>query len=305
MHDGWRVRSAGPLRGLCCPVRGRRARVPETRGGLRDTGTVFLGHAGDVVPGWPCLLRTGGQEAWRRLGSRKSVCRRPLRGARGRLCRRLPVFLVLALALAWGFVSRDMRGAGVGSRAGLPLRSAPRVRRIISLASSCVWAGGSASAPVVGVPLPLAFSGGGAGRVTAGAVIPPEGGMVSAPCGGGLVSGGTLLGPALIVPLRGAVRLAVCRAASPAGALTAVASVVAVWVPLGGSGSAVGRSRGPARRLRRRRGTVVLPGYRLTHRSRQQRWCLLADHVGGKALWRRGSALRGPLRRRRVCGAAV
>ena len=233
MQDGWRVRGAGPLRGLCCPVRGGRARVPETRGGLRDTSTVLLGHAGDVVPGWPCLLCTGRQEAWRRLGSRKSVCRQPVRGARGRLCRRLPVFLILALALAWGFVPRDMRGAGVGSRAGLPVRPAPCVRRIISQAPSGIWVGGPAPAPVIGVPLSPARPGGRAGRVTAGAVIPPGGGVVSAPCGGASVSGGTLLGPALIVPFRGAVRPAVCREAIPASARTVVASVIAVWVPSG------------------------------------------------------------------------
>ena len=110
MQDGWRVRGAGPLRGLCCSVRGGIARVPETWGGLRYAGTVFLGRASAFIPGWPCLLRTGDQEAGRRLGSRKSVCRRSERGAHGRLCCRLPVFLILAVALAWGFVPRYMRG---------------------------------------------------------------------------------------------------------------------------------------------------------------------------------------------------
>ena len=50
--------------------------------------------------------------------------------------------------------------------------------------------------------------------------------MVSAPSDGGSVSGGTLLGPALVVPLRGAVGPAVRRAAISAGACTAVASVI-------------------------------------------------------------------------------
>ena len=249
MQDGWRVRGAGLLRGLCCPVRGGIARAPETRGGLRDTGTVFLGRAGDVVPRWPCVLCTGGEEAWRRLGSRKSVCRQPGWAARGRLCCRLPVFLTLALALARGFVPRDMRGAGVGSRTGLPLRPAPRVRHIIPQAPSGVRGRGPASAPVIGVPPSPAHPGGGAGRVTAGAVIPAGGGVVSAPRGGGSVSGGTLLGPALIVPFRGAVRPAVCRASIPAGAGTVVASVIAAWVPPEGVGPAVDRPLGPAQRL--------------------------------------------------------
>ena len=287
------------------PCQGGIARAPETRGGLRDTGTVFLGRAGDVVPRWPCLLCTGGQEAWRRLGSRKSECRQPVRGARGRLCCRLPVFLILALALAWGFVPRDTRGAGVGGRKGLPLRPAPRVRRIISQAPSGIWAGGPASAPVIGVPPSPARPGGGAGRVTAGAVIPAGGGVVSAPRGGGSVSGGTLLGTALIVPFRGAVRRAVCRAAILARARTAVASVIAVWVPSGGAGPAVDCPMGPARRLCRRLGTAVFPGHRLTHRRHQQYRRCLADHVGGRALRRRGRPLRSLLMGRRVLRAAV
>ena len=228
-----------------------------------------------------------------------------MRGARGRLCRRLPVFLTLALALARGLVPRDMRGAGVGSRTGLPLRPAPRVRRIISQAPSGIWAGGPASALVVGVPPSPACPGGGAGRVTAGAVSPAGGGVVSAPSGGGSVSGGTLLGPALIVPFRGAVRPAVCRAVIPAGARTAVASVIAAWVPSGGAGPAVGRPLGTARRLCRRWGTAVFPGHRLSHRRHQQSRRRLADHVGGGALRRRGRLLRSLLRGRRILGAAV
>ena len=70
MQDGRRVRGAGLLRSLRCPVRGGVARAPEARGGLCDTGTVFLGCAGNAVLRWPCLLYTGGQEAWCRLGPR-------------------------------------------------------------------------------------------------------------------------------------------------------------------------------------------------------------------------------------------
>ena len=121
VQDGRRVRGAGLLRGSCCPVRGGVARALEARGGLCDTGTVFLGCAGDVVPRWPCLLRTGGQEAWCRLGSRKSVSRQPVRGARGQPRRRLPAFLIVAFTLARGFVPRDMRGVGVGSPTGVPI----------------------------------------------------------------------------------------------------------------------------------------------------------------------------------------
>ena len=125
MQDGQRIRGAGPLRGLCRCVRGGIARVSETWGDLGYAGTTFLGRAWSFIPGWRCLLRTGGQEAWHRLGARKSVRRRPVRGARGRLCCRLPVFPILAVALARGFVPRHMQGAGVGSSAGLPLRPAP------------------------------------------------------------------------------------------------------------------------------------------------------------------------------------
>ena len=106
--------------------------------------------------------------------------------------------------------------------------------------------------------------------------------MVSAPSGGGSVSGGTLLGPALVVSLWGAVGPAVRRAAISAWACTAVASVIAVRVPLGGAGPAVGCALGPARRLYRRRGTAVFPGHRLTHRRYQQCLRRLADHAGGR-----------------------
>ena len=116
------------------------------------------------------------------------------------------------------------------------------------------------------------------------------GGVVSFPSGRGTVSGGTLLGPALVVPLWGAVGPAVRRAAISAWACTAVASVIAVWVASGGAGPEVGCPLGPARRLCRRGGTVVFPGHRLTHRRYQQCWRRLADHVEGKAL-RRGGAL--------------
>ena len=117
--------------------------------------------------------------------------------------------------------------------------------------------------------------------MTTGAVIPAGGDVVSAPSGGGSVSGGTLLGPALVVPLWGAVGPAVCRAAISAGACTAVASVIVAWVPSGGAGPAVGCPLGPARRLCRRWGTTVLPGHHLTHRRYQQCRRRLADHVGG------------------------
>ena len=160
VQDGRRIRGAGLLRGLCGPVRGGVARAPEARGGMCDTGTVFLGCAGDVVPRWLCLLRIGGQEAWCRLGSRESVSRQPVRGARGRLRRRLPALLIVALTLARGFVLRDMRGLGVGSRTGLPLRPAPRVRRVIPQASSGIRAGGAGPAPVIGAPLFPARPGG-------------------------------------------------------------------------------------------------------------------------------------------------
>ena len=70
MQDGWWVRGAGLLRSLRCPVRGGVARAPEAWGGLRDTGSVFLGRAGDAILRWPCLLCTRGQEARRRLGPR-------------------------------------------------------------------------------------------------------------------------------------------------------------------------------------------------------------------------------------------
>ena len=102
----------------------------------------------------------GGQEAWGRLGPRKSVSRQPVRGARGRLRRRLPAFLIVALTLVWGFVLRDMRGAGVGSRTGFPLRPAPRVWRVISQAPSGIRAGGAAPAPLIGAPLFPARPGG-------------------------------------------------------------------------------------------------------------------------------------------------
>ena len=155
MQDGRRVRGAGLLGGLHCPARGGVARAPEARGGLCDTGTVPLGRAGDAAPRQPCLLCTGGQEARCRLGPRQSVHRQPVRGACGRLRRRLPALLVVTLTLARGFVPRDMRGLGVGSRTGLPLRPAPRIRRIIPQASSGIWAGGAAPAPVIGAsPLP-------------------------------------------------------------------------------------------------------------------------------------------------------
>ena len=127
MQDGRRVRGAGLMRGLCDPVRGGVARAPEARGRLCGTRTVFLGRAGDTVPRWPCLLRTGSPEAWCRLGSRENVSRESVRGARGRLRRRLPALLIVALTLARGFVLWDMRGLSVGSRTGLPLRPAPRV----------------------------------------------------------------------------------------------------------------------------------------------------------------------------------
>ena len=146
--------------GLCCPVQGGVARAPEARGGLCDTGTVFLGCAGDIVPRWPCLLCMGGHEAWGHLGSRKSVSRQPVWGARGRLRRRLPPFLIVALTLAWGLVPWDMRGAGVGSRTGFPLRPAPDVWRVISQAPSGIWVGGAAPAPVIGAPLFPARPGG-------------------------------------------------------------------------------------------------------------------------------------------------
>ena len=188
MQNGWRVHGAGPLRGLCCPVKGGMALAPKAWGGLRDTGTASLGRAGGVIPGRPCLLCTGGQEAWRRLGPRRSVCWQPVWGTRGRLRRRLPVFLTVAWALLWGLVFWDMRGAGVGSRAGLPLRPAPSVRRIIPQAPGGIGAGGPAPAPVIGVPLSPARLRGRAGRVTAGAVTPPGGGVVSASGGGGAVS---------------------------------------------------------------------------------------------------------------------
>ena len=77
-----------------------------------------------------------------------SLCGR----ARGRLRRRLPALLVVALTLARGFVPRDMRGLGAGSRTRLPLRPVPRIRRIIPQASSGIRAGGAAPAPVIGAP---------------------------------------------------------------------------------------------------------------------------------------------------------
>ena len=70
VQEGQWVRGAGLLRSLRCPVRGGVAWAPEAWGGLCDTGMVLLGRAGDAVLRWPCLLRTGGQEARRRLGPR-------------------------------------------------------------------------------------------------------------------------------------------------------------------------------------------------------------------------------------------
>ena len=104
-----------------------------------------------------------------------------------------------------------------------------------------------------------------------------------------------------IIPLRGAVRPAVRRPAISAGALIAVASAIVLVVPSGGAGLAVGRPRGPVRHLCRRWGTTVLPGLRRTHQRRRR----LANHVGGRALWRRGFPLSSPLGGRRVFGAAV
>ena len=77
-----------------------------------------------------------------------------MRGGRGRLRRRLPAFLIVALTL------RDMRGAGVGSRTGFPLRPAPRVWRVISQAPSGIRVGGAVAAPVIGTPLFPARPGG-------------------------------------------------------------------------------------------------------------------------------------------------
>ena len=83
-----------------------------------------------------------------------------MRGARGRLRGRLPALLIVALTLARGFVLPDMRGMGVESRTGLPLRPAPRVRRVIPQASNGIRAGGAAPAPVIGAPLFPACPGG-------------------------------------------------------------------------------------------------------------------------------------------------
>ena len=154
MQDGRWVRGAGLLGGFHCPARGGVARAPEARGGLCDTGTVLLGRAGRAVLWQSCLLCTGGQEARRCLGPRQSVHRWPVRGARGRLRRRPSALLVMALPLAQGLVPpdmQDMRGLGVGSRRGLPLRRAPRIWRIIPQASSGIRAGGAVPAPLVGV----------------------------------------------------------------------------------------------------------------------------------------------------------